>query len=123
MIFIDDMHGGHDDRAALAGVDLNLARALDVFLTERHVTRAAARLGITQSAASHALARLRGLLGDPLLVRGPGGALVQTPRAAALAPALDRAMAELGAALRGAPAAFDPATARATFHIATSGRG
>ncbi len=112
--------------AALRGVDLNLVRVLDALLAERHVTRAAARLGISQSAASHALARLRRLLADPLLVRGPRGArgprsphevMVPTPRALALAPALERALAELAAALR-PPAPFDPATARRTFHLA-----
>ena len=79
------MHAAHTE---LAGVDLNLVLALDALLAERHVTRAAARLGITQSAASHALARLRDVLGDPLLVRGPRGTMIPTPRATALAPAI-----------------------------------
>lgn len=117
MLCIHVMQAAHGD---LAGVDLNLALALDALLAERHVTRAAARLGITQSAASHALARLRDLLGDPLLVRGPGGTLVPTARATALAPTIARVLAELGTALRGAPPAFDPATAHRTFHLATS---
>jgi DNA-binding transcriptional LysR family regulator len=60
------MHAVHGE---LAAVDLNLLLALDALLAERHVTRAAARLGVTQSAASHALARLRVVLRDPLLVR------------------------------------------------------
>lgn len=110
------MHAAHID---LAGVDLNLVLALDALLAERHVTRAAARLGITQSAASHALARLRDLLGDPLLVRGPRGAMIPTPRAIALAPAVHRILVELSAALRG-DASFDPATARHTFRIGSS---
>nr|MDQ3034011.1 LysR family transcriptional regulator [Myxococcota bacterium] len=53
----------------LAAVDLNLLVALDALLEERSVTRAARRLGLSQPAASHALARLRELAGDPLLVR------------------------------------------------------
>lgn len=110
------MHVAHND---LAGVDLNLVLALDALLAERHVTRAAARLGITQSAASHALARLRDLLDDPLLVRGPRGTMIPTPRATALAPAVHRILIELSAVLRG-DASFDPATARRTFHIGTS---
>jgi DNA-binding transcriptional ArsR family regulator len=61
----------------LGTFDLNLLVAL---LTERSVTRAAARIGITQSAASHALARLRKLTGDELLVRGRDG-MVPTVRA------------------------------------------
>ena len=46
------------------GLDLNLLVALDTLLTDRSVTRAAARLHLTQSAASNALARLRATLGD-----------------------------------------------------------
>jgi DNA-binding transcriptional LysR family regulator len=110
------MHAIHDE---LAGVDLNLVFALDALLAERHVTRAAARLGITQSAASHALARLRDLLDDPLLVRGPRGTMIPTPRATALAPAVHRVLIDLSRILRG-DAAFDPATARRTFRIGTS---
>ncbi len=53
-------------------LDLNLLRALDALLAERHVTRAAARLHLTQPATSAALARLRAAFGDPLLVRGQG---------------------------------------------------
>jgi DNA-binding transcriptional LysR family regulator len=113
---ISIMHAAHTD---LAGVDLNLVLALDALLAERHVTRAAARLGITQSAASHALARLRDVLDDPLLVRGPRGTMIPTPRAAALAPAVHRILVDLSAVLRG-DAAFDPSTARRTFHIGTT---
>lgn len=102
----------HDPLAAL---DLNLVRALDVLLDERHVTRAAARLGVTQSAASHALARLREELGDPLLVRGAGGALSHTERAARLAPVVRAALAQLAAAWR--EPVFEPATSRRTFHV------
>lgn len=110
------MHTLHDE---LKGVDLNLVLALDALLGERHVTRAAARLGITQSAASHALARLRDLLADPLLVRGRRGTMLPTPRALALAPAVHRILTELSAVVRG-EAAFEPASARRTFHIGTS---
>ncbi len=101
---------------ALAGVDLNLLVVLDALLAEKHVTRAAARIGLSQSAASHALARLRDLLDDPLLVRGPQGGLVPTARAEALEPALRRALDGLRDVLRGAPS-FDPATARRSFRI------
>jgi DNA-binding transcriptional LysR family regulator len=115
-MLIPIMHAAHTD---LASVDLNLVLALDALLAERHVTRAAARLGITQSAASHALARLRDLLDDPLLVRGPRGTMLATPRAVALAPAVHRILIDLSAVLRG-DAAFDPATARRTFRIGTT---
>ncbi len=114
MIFILLMHPVHDE---LAGVDLNLVLALDALLAERHVTRAANRLGLSQSAASHALARLRELLGDPLLVRGPRGVMEPTPRALTLAPRVHRALGEVAAALR-RPEPFAPASARRTFQIA-----
>jgi DNA-binding transcriptional LysR family regulator len=117
MLFIDDMQEAHDRN--LAGIDLNLLVVLDALLAERHVTRAASRVGLTQSAASHALARLRALLGDPILVRGAGGQLVATERARALAPQLRRSLDDLAIALRGEPP-FDPSTARRTFRIAAA---
>jgi DNA-binding transcriptional LysR family regulator len=64
----------------LRAVDLNLLVALDALLDERSVTRAAARLFLTQPAASHALDRLRSLFDDPLLERR-GTAMALTPRA------------------------------------------
>jgi DNA-binding transcriptional LysR family regulator len=109
------MHTVHD---VLAAMDLNLVVALDVLLAERHVTRAAKRLGITQSAASHALGRLRDQLGDPLLVRGPGGAMLPTALALRLAPQLRKALEDLAGVLRGER--FDPATARRTFRLGAS---
>ncbi|KYF91417.1 hypothetical protein BE20_14740 [Sorangium cellulosum] len=111
------MQDGHDARD-LSAVDLNLLVVLDALLDERHVTRAAARLGMTQPACSHALGRLRRALGDPLLVRGTGGAMVPTPRAEALAPGLRAALRGLASAIRG-EARFDPGAARRTFRIAT----
>jgi DNA-binding transcriptional LysR family regulator len=109
------MHAVHD---GLAAMDLNLVVALDALLAERHVTRAATRLGITQSAASHALARLRDLLGDPLLVRGAGGAMVPSAMALRIAPQLRKVLEDLAGVLRGE--SFDPATARRTFRIGAS---
>jgi DNA-binding transcriptional LysR family regulator len=102
-------------QSGLAGVDVNLLVALDVLLQERHVTRAARRVGVTQSAMSQTLQRLRLLLDDPLLVRR-GAAMIPTPRAEALAPALRAALRSLEHAL--APPTFDPATSGATFRIA-----
>ena len=64
-------------------LDLNLLAALDVLLRERNVKRAAKKLGITQSAMSHKLKRLREELGDPLFVTAPGG-LAPTARAESL---------------------------------------
>ena len=61
------------DHANLSRLDLNLLVAFDALLTERSVTRAAARIGLGQSAMSHNLARLRTLFGDELLTRGADG--------------------------------------------------
>ena len=67
----------------LASLDLNLLVALDALLLEANVSRAAMRIGLSQPAASHALQRLREVLGDPLLVR-VGARMELTPRAQAL---------------------------------------
>ena len=78
----------------LRRVDLNLLVILDALLSEQHVTRAAERLHLSQPAVSHALGRLRDLLGDPLLVR-QGGGLVATARALELAAPLADALAQV----------------------------
>ena len=67
----------------LNSLDLNLLVALDALLLEANVSRAAMRIGLSQPAASHALQRLREVLGDPLLVR-VGARMELTPRAQAL---------------------------------------
>ena len=71
----------------LSAVDLNLLLVLHAVLEERSATRAAARLHVTQSAVSNALARLRVVLGDALVVRS-GRGLVPTPRGEEIAPLL-----------------------------------
>ncbi|WMT73909.1 LysR family transcriptional regulator [Bradyrhizobium sp. Ash2021] len=98
-------------------IDLNLLRIFDILCDERNVTRAAARLFLTQSAVSHALARLREVLGDPLFMRIPSG-LQPTARAHQLAPRLRVALAEIRSAV--ATPMFDPAKARQRFVIAAS---
>lgn len=80
----------------LRRIDLNLPVILDALLSEQHVTRAAEPLHLSQPAVSHALARLRDLLNDPLLVR-QGGALVPTVRALELAAPLTEALAQVQA--------------------------
>ena len=60
--------------------DLSLLPILEALIAERHISRAAIRLNRSQPAVSHALARLRDLFNDPLLVRGEGG-LQPTARA------------------------------------------
>jgi DNA-binding transcriptional LysR family regulator len=100
----------------IAAIDLNLLVALQALLAERHVTRAAARLGVTQPAMSHSLARLRDALGDPLLVRSKSG-LQLTPRGAELVEPLDRLLVDAGALLA-APKGFEPKTSTRRFRIA-----
>jgi DNA-binding transcriptional LysR family regulator len=69
--------------AVMTNIDLNLLPTLDALLTECSVTGAARRLGLSASAMSRTLARLRSMTGDPLLVRA-GSGLVPTPRAIAM---------------------------------------
>jgi DNA-binding transcriptional LysR family regulator len=101
----------------LAAIDLNLVVAFDALARERSVTRAAHRVGVTQSAMSHALRRLRDLLGDQLLVRGRSG-MVLTPRAESLVVPLRSSLVTLGRALT-EPPEFEPASARRSFCIAS----
>ena len=95
-------------------LDLNLLRVLDVLLEERSVTRTGARLGLTQSAVSHALNRLRYTLDDELFIRGPAG-MLPTPRAVEMGPQVHAALNQLQAAL--SPADFDPATSERRFSV------
>ncbi|MDL5595727.1 LysR family transcriptional regulator [Bacillus subtilis] len=104
----------------LRRIDLNLLVILDALLGEQHVTRAAERLHLSQPAVSHALARLRDLLGDPLLVRA-GSGLVPTARALELVAPLAEALAQVQSLL--APNTFAPASARRTFRLAMSDYG
>lgn len=101
----------------LSNLDLNLLLLLDTVLAEGSVTRAAKKLSVTQSAVSNGLARLRDILGDPLLVRN-GRGLVPTPRAQELAPVVRRAMTELQSALDGAD--FVPRTSTRRFTLCWS---
>lgn len=106
------------DHANLARLDLNLLVALDALVTEGSVTRAAARVGLGQSAMSHNLARLRALFGDELLVRGPRG-MQPTPRTLALVEPLRTVLAGIQATVL-QDRAFDPATAERTFVVGIS---
>src|SRR5580698_5917194 len=100
----------------IGSIDLNLLRVFDVLLEERSVTRTGARLGLTQSAVSHALNRLRYMLNDDLFVRGSAG-MQPTPRAVEMGPQVHAALNQLQAAL--APADFDPATSERRFSVVT----
>lgn len=99
----------------MQSLDLNLLRVLDVLLEERSVTRTGARLALSQSAVSHALGRLRHMLGDELFVRGPNG-MQPTPRALEIGPQVHAALGQLQTAL--GPSDFDPATSPRRFTVA-----
>ena len=101
----------------IAGIDLNLVPALDALLRLCSVTQAAAGVGLSQPAMSRALARLRELQGDPLLVRVRTG-YVLTPRAHAIQPQLTSAMRHLRGVFR--QQSFDPLIERRTVRLAAA---
>ena len=100
----------------LSRIDLNLLVVFKVLMERRSVTAAAEKLGRTQSAVSHSLARLRDQLGDPLLVR-VGGRMQPSPFA-------EQLVEDISPLLRGMrrvlapPQLFDPATSDRVFRIA-----
>jgi DNA-binding transcriptional LysR family regulator len=100
-------------------VDLNLLKALSALLSERAVTRAANRVGLSQPAMSHALSRLREVFEDELFVRTPRG-LEPTPRAREIAALIGPAIERIEAALNIA-AAFDPAKSERIFTAGMAG--
>ena len=104
----------------LGGVDFNLLKVLDALIAERNVTRAGKRLGRSQPAVSNALHRLRVLLGDDLLTRGPAG-FVLTPRAEAIREPLREAIALVEECLNEKPQ-FDPARATGVFRLSMPDR-
>lgn len=104
------------ERSQLAALDTNLLVALDALLQTRHVERAARRLAVSPSAMSHTLARLRALLGDPILVRA-GRGMAPTARAQGLAGPLREGLALLERVVA-APKAFDPTAERRPLRIA-----
>ncbi|HSI02168.1 MAG TPA: LysR substrate-binding domain-containing protein [Reyranella sp.] len=97
-------------------LDLNLLVVFDVLMAERSVTRAAERLGRTQSAVSHALGRLRQQLGDPMLIKGARG-MAPTPFALAFfeqtRPILQSLQRVMSPRRR-----FDPTTSTRVFRLA-----
>ena len=91
----------------IRAVDLNLLKAFDALISERAVTRAAGRIGLSQPAMSHALSRLRGLFADDLFVRTQSG-MEPTARAREIAPLVSAAIEHIEAALN-LGVGFDPA--------------
>jgi DNA-binding transcriptional LysR family regulator len=105
----------HEPVAALAAVDLNLLKALNALLQERSVTRAAARLSLTQPTISAALRRLRLLFDDELLVK-TGREMRPTPFADALAPRIRDVLLELEDIVV-SHSTFDPARDAHSFRV------
>ncbi|MGY3572333.1 LysR family transcriptional regulator [Vibrio paucivorans] len=101
----------------LNNINLNLLRSLHVLLEECHVSRAAQRLHITQSAVSRQLAQLRELCGDPLLVR-EGNSLIPTPRALVLKQKLEALLGEFDHLLSDKP--FEPKDWQGELVLASS---
>ena len=104
--------------ADLSTLDLNLLRVCDAVARERHVTRAAQRLNLSQPAVSNALARLRAALNDELFLRRPGG-VEPTELALALAGPVAEVLDRLRDTLA-VHAPFDPATSDRVFTLALS---
>ena len=100
------------------GVDLNLLAAFDALMQERNVTRAAARMNVSQPAMSAALGRLRTLFDDRLFQRSAAG-LLPTPRANELAGPVAIALRQIGALLVSSEH-FDPRTAALKFGMGLS---
>jgi DNA-binding transcriptional LysR family regulator len=104
----------HIDDTQLRRLDLTLLLVFEEVMARGTLSAAAKRLGLTQSAISHALKRLRAVFEDDLFVRTPRG-VQPTPRALALRPPLLEAIRLIGGSLR--PASFDPATDQRVFRI------
>jgi DNA-binding transcriptional LysR family regulator len=102
----------------IEGVDLNLLLAFEALMDERHVGRAAKRIGLSQPAFSNAIARLRVRLHDPLLVRRSHG-MVPTARAERLAAPIRSALAQLRETFE-TPVTFNPSTSAYRFRVGLS---
>jgi len=99
----------------LGAINVNLLIALDALFSERSVTKAGKKLGIAQSSMSHALASLRKIFDDPLLVRSPDG-MVPTARGQQIQAPLREAIEQLRKAVE-LETPFDPASAATSFSI------
>ncbi|OKO91511.1 LysR family transcriptional regulator [Bradyrhizobium sp. NAS80.1] len=102
----------------LRSVDLNLLVALDALLSERHVTKASDKVGLSQPAMSNALSRLRGMFADELLVRTATG-MKPTPRALELVDPLRQLLRQVERVLE-SDSGFDAATTQRTFTVRMS---
>jgi DNA-binding transcriptional LysR family regulator len=103
------------DASQIRRLDFTLLLVLQALLRHRRTTDAARQLGLSQSAISHALTRLRALFGDELFLRRPHG-MEPTRHALALAPRIDGLLADAAAAL-GLASHFEPATTTRVFRL------
>ena len=103
---------------SVRNIDPHLLACLEVLVAEQHVTRAAERMNMTQSGMSNALARLRTLFGDPILVRTSHG-MEPTARAITLARRISHALTSLDAIIA-SKSTFNPATDHASFELVAS---
>ena len=112
------MNWVHEDMsdADLRRLDMGLLLVFSETMRLRRVTAVAQRLGQTQSAVSHALARLRDIFGDPLFLRRPYG-VEPTARAVELEPTVERLL-DLARSAVAPPSRFDPARAQGSVRIA-----
>lgn len=102
----------------LRSIDLNLLVALEALLRERHVTRAAERIGLSQPAMSNALGRLRHIFGDELLVRTASG-MQPTPRAGELLGQTQQLLRQIERVFE-SDVGFDPAGSKRKFNVRMS---
>jgi DNA-binding transcriptional LysR family regulator len=106
------------DITKIRRLDFTLLLVMQALLRHRRTTLAAEQLGLSQSAISHALARLRALFGDPLFLRRPHG-LEPTRHALDLAARIDALVRAANEAM-GLPDRFDPATTTRGFRLGAS---
>ena len=118
MSLIEGMNAVHEPKLDL---DLNLLSVLDAMFREGSVTKAAQSLGLTQSAMSHALNRLRTFFEDPLFVKA-GSAMVPTRKAEGLRAAVVDVISTVRQQIL-AGARFDPSRAKRTFTLCMTDMG
>lgn len=109
------------DKKNIRRLDFSLLLVFDELVRHERTTVVADRLGLSQSAVSHALARLRELFGDPLFTRRPDG-LTPTRRALELAPKV-RALLYMTQEVVSPPSVFDPANSDRQFRLAANDLG
>ncbi|MDK1288865.1 LysR family transcriptional regulator [Pseudoalteromonas umbrosa] len=104
--------------ANISDIELNQLRLLQIIFETKNLTRAGERAGLTQSAVSHTLKKLRHSFNDSLVIR-QGNQLVMTPRAETLKPQLNRWLNDFEKNIL-FQEQFEPTTSTRTFYIATS---